>query len=232
MQLLLVLASIALLDSASIVPISIVPLAILLGGKKPLLGAGAFIAGVVVVYLAVGLLLVFGLNAFFDPLNAYLLRLWKEPNTVEIVVSTLLGVVMILFGVRLAATRASHGDRGVTEQVTPAKAFGTGAVLTLIGMPGGLPYFAALDQILRSDVGPVAMVTSLLFYNLIFALPLASIVLLRVLLGRRGDRILKRINAFMDHWGQRMIVSILLVLGLVLVLDGIGWLLGRPLIPV
>ena len=38
-------------------------------------------------------------------------------------------------------------------------------------------------------------------------------------------------NRFFSAWGPRVIVGILVVLGIVLVMDGIGWFLGKPLLP-
>ena len=60
LQLILVIAPIALLDSTSIVPVCLVPLAKLLASRRPILAAGAMIAGVYVTYLLCGVLIYFG----------------------------------------------------------------------------------------------------------------------------------------------------------------------------
>jgi len=36
--------------------------------------------------------------------------------------------------------------------LTPVKAFGLGAVINFVGIPFALPYFAALNQILKADL--------------------------------------------------------------------------------
>ena len=61
-----VLTSIGLLDSTSMIPMSIVPIVILLSSKKPYLGSAAFLAGIFTTYFISGLLQVFGLNTAFD----------------------------------------------------------------------------------------------------------------------------------------------------------------------
>jgi len=43
--------------------------------------------------------------------------------------------------------------------LTPLTAFGFGAVINLIGLPFALPYFAALDQILKADLTVTDSVT-------------------------------------------------------------------------
>ena len=68
--LLAILTPISLLDSTSMVPISIVPITTILAGRRALGGAMAFIAGIFLTYAAVGLLAVMGLGAVFTRLNA------------------------------------------------------------------------------------------------------------------------------------------------------------------
>ncbi len=82
--LLLILVPIALLDSASIVPLCVVPLATVVSGHRPALGALGFLSGVFVVYVAGGVVLLFGLDALFDALAPGLARWWNDPNTPEL----------------------------------------------------------------------------------------------------------------------------------------------------
>ena len=70
------------------------------------------------------------------------------------------------------------------------------------------------------------------YYNIVFVTPLVAIVALRLILGERSQRILDAVKRFFDSWGPRLIVALLLVFGVVLLVDGIGWFLGYPLIPV
>jgi hypothetical protein len=42
----------------------------------------------------------------------------------------------------------------------------------------------------------------------------------------------QRIHGEALGWGQRMIAALLTALGIVLLVDGVGWFLGYPLIPV
>jgi hypothetical protein len=43
---------------------------------------------------------------------------------------------------------------------------------------------------------------------------------------------LAALKAFFDTWGQRVIAALLTTLGIVLLVDGVGWFLGYPLIPI
>jgi cytochrome c biogenesis protein CcdA len=102
----------------------------------------------------------------------------------------------------------------------------------LVGMPGAFPYFAAVDQIVRADPSPTGAVLLLLYYNAVFLLPLAALPILRVTLGARADRFFGRLAPVVERWGHRMVVAVLVGIGVVGVADGVGWLLGHPLLPV
>ena len=77
------------------------------------------------------------------------------------------------------------------------------------------------------------MVLAVLYYVLLFVLPLTGIVLLRALLGSRGDAFMRRIQGFFDTWGRRVLIVLLITLGLVMIADSAAYLLrSRPLIPI
>ena len=85
LALLVLLTPISLLDSTSMVPISIVPMTTALGRPRGLIRAVAFVAGVFVTYVLVGILAVFGLDAVFARLTAEFTRVIKHPNTLDFV---------------------------------------------------------------------------------------------------------------------------------------------------
>lgn len=230
--LLAVLASIALVDSLSIVPLCIVFLAVLLGGPKPYLGAASFLAGIYFSYVGAGLLILFGLEAVFDQLDAYLTRLWHQPDPEEIALSIAVGVVLVYAAIRMARRGPADGESRAEVGMPPGKAFMTAVALNLIGLPGAVPYVGAIDQILRADLPVTGMVLSVVFYCTVFVVPLAAVVAVRAILGERSAPVFDAVRRFFDHWGRRLIIALVLVLGLVLIADGIGWFLGTPLIPV
>ena len=59
---------------------------------------------------------------------------------------------MLIFGYRLTATRRKERSRKAEESTSPGGAFALGFFLIATGMPGALPYFAAIDQMLRADL--------------------------------------------------------------------------------
>lgn len=99
-------------------------------------------------------------------------------------------------------------------------------------MPGAVPLVAAIDQILRADLSDAAAVWALSYYNLVFVLPLLALVFIRVALGDRSDRIFEAVNRFLSVWEARVVIFVLMLLGMALLADGIGWIVGRSFIPI
>ncbi len=138
----------------------------------------------------------------------------------------------MIFGFKRSGIRANRGDSGVTELISPLKAFTIAVGLMVVGIPGALPYLAAIDQLLRADLTGFEMVLTLIYYNVLFILPIVALVCIRMFFPHQSDRIFDFINNLFEKWGRRVIMTLLVILGFVMVLDGIGWFLGMPLIPV
>jgi len=97
-------------------------------------------------------------------------------------------------------------------------------------MWGALPYFAAIAQILKANLEAPAMVWSVFYYNLIFALPLMSFIIIRALMGNKATMLLNKITDFFSHWGKQIFVYSLYILGPLLIADGIGWFIDYPIL--
>ena len=231
-DLLVVLTPIGLLDSTSIIPLCIVLLVMLLAGPNPVVRSCALILGIFVAYLAFGLLVLFGLQTIIDEVEVYIDRLWTNPNLEELILQIIIGMVLCVVAWRMIAKDKKSADKPAPSSMTAVQAFTSGAVLTIVGLPGAVPYFAAIELTLRAELAMAEEIIALVFYNVVFVLPIAAIVVLRAILGDRSQRLFDRIKVFFDTWGQRVIVALLIVLGVILILDGIGWLVGYPLIPV
>ena len=230
--LLLVLLSIALVDSLSLLPMGLAVLSILLGRKRPFLLAAAFLAGIFVSYFAAGLLVLLGLEAVFEELGAYVVRVWKQPNSIEIVFGIVIGVLLLAIGARMARAGRNPQETEVSDTLSPWSIFLLAAGVNMVGLPGAFPYLGALDQVLRADLSTPTVVVALLFYNAAFILPLVAIVLGRAVLPAQSARLLAVMDRFFVDWGQPFIAALIILLGAVLVVDGVGLFFGQPLIPI
>ena len=233
-ELLLTLTPISLLDSMSAVPIAVIPLAIILNGRQPILGSIGFISGGFVTYFLFGILLLMGLDTFIDKYAEMFISYVKsEPNCVELIIQIILGFAMIYFAWQFSKKSPQNPNTRTKEyqsDITPIQAFTISATINIIGMWGALPYFAAIAQILKANLETAPMIGSLFYYNAIFALPLFGFIILRAIMGDRAQGILDAITRFFTHWGKQIIFISLYILGPLLIVDGIGWFVGYPIL--
>ena len=231
-ELLLTLTTISLLDSMSAVPIALMPLAIILNGRTPVAGSFSFISGGFIVYFIFGLFILLGLDTLIDKYaEKFILYMKSEPDCVELVIQILIGFIMIYFAWQLSRKAPqSNKIKSYDSDITPMQAFFLSASINIIGMWGALPYFAAMTQILKTDLETATMIWILIYYNLVFALPLIGFILLRMLMGDKASVILSKVTIFFSHWGKQIIVISLYLLGFLLITDGVGWFIGYPIL--
>jgi hypothetical protein len=234
LELLTILAPIALIDSTSVIPLALVTLINLLAGKRPYLTSSAFLAGLFVSYLAMALGFLFGLSAVLERLNIWASHRWNHPEPVDFAVEIVLGLVLLFFGLKITEKRQEKsGSRELKAGVTPAAAFGFGVMVNVLGFPGAVPYFAAADRIVQANLPAFDAFMAVLFYVVVFVLPLTTIVILRAVLGSRMDGVMLAIKGFFDTWGKRLILVLLILLGLFLIVDGAAYFLrGEPVVPI
>ncbi|MCP4328388.1 MAG: hypothetical protein GY791_08130 [Alphaproteobacteria bacterium] len=231
-ELLTILTPIGLLDSTSMVPLCIVILMVLLAGPSPVFRSSALILGIFVVSFACGVLILLGLQSALDEIHTYLERLWKDPETEEVLIQIVLGAVLCAFGLRMTTGSKKRADKTVASGMTAFQALLAGGGLAIVGLPGAVPYFAAIDLTLREDLALAQQLFVLGYYNIVFVSPLIVIVVLGSALGERSQGALDGVKRFFDRWGQKVIAVLLVTLGAILIVDGFGWLFGHPLIPV
>lgn len=231
--LIITLIPISLLDSLSLLPFAVVVLAVLLAGPKPYLTSTGFLLGIFLSYLAAGILIAAGLGQLMQRATAALVRWFNNPSTLDYVLSMIVGSGLIALGYRWANARRVRADRRQPRKgMTPIQAFGMGAGATLAGLWGALPYFAAIDQLLKADLGLAESVVALTVYNVIFVSVGIVLVLLKASIGARADAHFARVSSVLAVWSRRLLIAGMIVLGTIMVADGIGWMLGSPVIPV
>ncbi len=228
-----ILLPIALVDSLSITPLGLVPLIRILAGPRRYATALGLLSGLFFSYVVMALAFLFGLSAFLAQANAWVGHRWHHPEPVDFAVEIVIGLVLLVFGWPLAAKRKKKsGGKELPAAATPGSAFSFGFLLTVVGFPGAVPYFAAAEQITRANLPVAGMVVAVLFYVLIFILPLTLLVILHRWLGQRLDGFMQACQGFFEGPGARMMKFGMLLLGLLMVADGVAYFLGSPLLPI
>jgi len=228
---LIALLGIALIDSLN--PTALVIQGLILSRPKPLAMSSAFIIGVFSTYLAFGIMLISGGRFLFSS------EFWDKYSTPPVFATeTIIGVVILLFGIRALINRdriqESDHDRAraKVERGSMAACFLLAVVTVSAEIPTALPYFAALDIILKKNVEPLTSLFLLVLYNLVFILPQFLLV---------GGYIIARpwITGFMEKNEGRFANTVkiagqwlIFLVGLLLIVDStLYFITGTPLIP-
>lgn len=231
-ELLLILTVIALLDSLSMLPLAVLPMTVALGSARPWTLAAAFVAGVYVAYFVCGIPLLVGAEALFDYFGAYFERLWNRPNALELGIQICIGILFMLSAWFLWRAKRSRPRADASPSASPGAMFFLGATLVVLGIPGAVPYLAAIERIVNYDPDWAAAFGYLVFYNFVFIVPLLCLMALRYVLAERADGCFQALAKFCLGVVPRLTAILFLILGLVMVADGIGWFCGYPLLPV
>lgn len=224
---------ISIFDSLSMVPLAVIPMTVALGGGRPWASAGAFVGGMYAAYFLCGAVFLMGADFVLEHLGAYLNRLWNQPNALELSLQIAIGLLLIVSALYMRRKKTTpKPTSGPPSAASPGAMFVFGSSLILVGIPGAVPYVAAIERIVRADVGWVGGMGLLLFYNLVFVFPFLCLMGLRYLMPRKAGRCFQVLADFAMMVMPRLVVWLFFIAGLVMVADGVGWFLGFPLLPV
>lgn len=211
-----VVLSIGLADSLN--PSTVAPALYLATGESAVADLLRFTAGVFVVYLLGGAVIVAGPGAA-------ILALVPHPSaTTRYILELVAGVAMLIAAAYLWRRRERLGAR--RQQETRRRAGSgllLGATISAVELPTAFPYFAAIAAIVGSGIGFTRQLILLVIYNACFVLPLLAIAAMIALAGDRGLQLLNRIrNSLRRRW-PTLLAAVALAAGLfVLALGATG----------
>jgi cytochrome c biogenesis protein CcdA len=212
-------ASIGLADSLN--PSTVLPALWLVtmphGGRL-----GSYTLGVFAVYLAGGLLLVFG------PGPALISILHHIRGPVEHVLEAAGGVLALAFAfVLLRSPPSPHNERPRQRRVTTRpSAFMLGAGIMTIELPTAFIYFGAIAAILAAHPAAPAEVALLIIYNAMFVAPIVAILVIHRFAGKRFDQWLLSSEARFRRAGHLALTAVAGAGGAVLLVLGVTGLLA------
>lgn len=191
------------------------------GTDRPVVLTSSMLLGHTLAYFSAGIVLAL----FMESIAAYL----ASPRTVDFVIELILGLALLWVALMSSKDTGKRPEEKPPE-FTVISAFGLGAVINFIGIPFAVPYFAAIDQILKADFSTVQAVISLVAYNLVYALPFALVPVLSAVMGERAKPVLARINAVMEKVSGFLMPLMLGLIGLALLADALSYFIrGIPL---
>jgi cytochrome c biogenesis protein CcdA len=184
------------------------------GSNRPVLLSSSMLLGHTVAYFSAGIVLAL----FMETIASW----FANPRTIDFVIELMLGLVLLWVALGSRKTTGKRPDEN-TPELTVLSSFGYGAVVNFIGIPFAVPYFAAIDQILKTDLSTMEAVLMLLSYNLAYAVPFALVPLLSAVMGERAKPILGRINEVLDKVSGFLMPAMLGLIGLALLADAIKY---------
>ena len=184
------------------------------GSKKPLLNSWLVLFGWFSVYFTSGVLLAIGLESIMEFLD--------NPRPIDFYIESIVAVLLIFFGLKMLLQKKKAGeekDFGQADSLTGWGAFGIGASINLIGLPFAIPYFAAIDQLLKANFGWIDSLIALIIYNFLYLLPFIVLVLIRIILGTKSAGLFEKINGWMEKIGKVLLPGMMIALAIVLIVD-------------
>jgi cytochrome c biogenesis protein CcdA len=182
------------------------------GTRRPVVTSAAMLLGHTAAYFGAGIVIALGL----EKITHYL----ANPSSIDYLIALIVGLLLLW----LALPKAKKPETKRPEEsgsMTPLSAFGLGAVINFIGIPFALPYFAAIDQILKANLATGDTLVLLVAYNLVYALPFLVVPVLVASLGERSRPVLQRIKGTLDRASAFLMPVLLGLAGLALVADAV-----------
>ena len=218
-DLLVIIFPMLLVDILS--PVLLAAMIFAAGSARPVLNSGAILMGHTLAYLAVGLLISYGVDALAER--------FEHPRPADFLFEFLLGLACLYgaFAVCGGSASTEHNPKG---ELTPGSCLLYGMVINVVGAPFALPYVAVISQILDAELSLTASMTVLLGYNVAYAAPFTLVPLSVLAMGDEARPILERVNGWMARGADLLMPWLLFALGLFLLTDvALYWLTGEPL---
>ena len=182
--------------------------------QRPIINSTAILLGHTLAYFCAGLVIALGLERIATRL--------ANPQQIDFIISLLVGILLLWVAFRSTKKTDQQQDKKNTS-LTPFKALGLGAVVNFVGIPFALPYFAALDQILKANLAMAESLLILVSYNLLYALPFIIVPILVIAIGERSKPLLQRINDVLMRFSSFLMPVLLFLVGVFLISDAVTY---------
>lgn len=228
LELLLILVPIVIVDAMH--PVLAAAVIFALGTRQPYRAAFWVLLGWFAVYFPAGIGLAVGLERITGAL--------ASPRPIDFVIQTPIALALIWFAYKSARdSEGSKANKHVPQAGGSNHTLGAfsgillGVTINLVGLPFAIPYFAAIDQMLKVDLSIGGAIFVLVLYNLAYILPFATLALVRFIYHDQADALFERINAWMEKAGAVIMPVMLFLIGAVLIIDTVLYFAtGTPLI--
>lgn len=206
--------ALAVLDSIN--PSALVVTLYLLTGDRPGIRIATYTGGIFVTYLALGILLMLGMNTLLDRWNDIL---WSPT---AFAVQGAIGASMLLYSI--IADPKSGSQR--PQAILGAKGFplfAAGIVVTVVESTTAAPYLGAIGILAYLDRPAAWWLPVLIVYNLIFIFPPFLLLGLHRLLGAYVEDRFGKMQERLQRAGRETVLWLLGIIGFYLLVDSLAF---------
>lgn len=182
------------------------------GSRQPITNSVMVLLGHTLAYISAGFILAIGLESISERL--------ADPQQIDFFFGFAIGILLIWAAFKSLGSRQENKKENGAD-LKPVKAFGLGMIVNFAGIPFALPYFAAVDQILKADLMPADAALAVLGYNFLYMLPFLAVPVVLAFFGQNSKVLLERMNNFLNKISAFLIPLLLGLVGLALVVDAI-----------
>lgn len=203
-------------------PVLLAAVILSMTSDRPYTNTLALIAAHTLAYTLVGLLVIYGVAELVELLMSPAMARLQNPEPEDFVIGLLVGMLLIWIALRWKTEPPHPSDAPPKPSKSgPVAAFFFGGVVSFVGMPFAIPYFAFVNQLMKLE-GPLVP-ANLVLYNLLYALPFLSVPAAVAVFGRSVMPLLERINKAVEKYAAYIMPGLLGIAGLLFVADALKY---------
>lgn len=185
---------------------------------RPYARGVAVIAGHMIAYFLLGLVVLFGFAELLVRFSTPLLERVQHPEAADFAISLGLGVLLVIaaWWWKMSASddlagREGHDDRGIVST------FLFGVSVCVVGLPFAVPYFVFLSDVALAP--PQAQLPALALFNLCYAVPFLMVPACRAVFGQAALPTLVVVRHSVARLSSVLLPALVAILGLAMVAD-------------
>ena len=165
---------------------------------------------------------------YFSKAHDWLQNILPKDSTVDHILELILAVILFYFGIKLTLKKNEHKE--MTE-VTFAGVFIASSTVAILEFPLSLPYFAMLQQIHQARVSLENTLIALTIFNVFHVVPLLLLTFASLFIPESYRWVFDWLRVKIMVLGIYLVKFLLIFLSLIGLIDGVGHLMGHPILP-
>jgi len=202
-------------------PTGITLLVLSLKNQKNIVPALGVSASFFIVFVVLGGFVYFGLATWLQ-------NILPKDSTVDHILELILAVALFYFGVTI---KMKADEPKEITQITFGGVFIASSTVAILEFPLSLPYFAMLQQIHQARVSLENTLIALTIFNVFHVVPLLLLTFASLFIPESYRWVFDWLRVKIMVLGIYLVKFLLIFLSLIGLIDGVGHLMGHPVLP-